>query len=137
MVLNLTASKFENDKARFAGGTVRKQILNFRQNWDRLSVASAVFSGIALGFALEVVPHVAFGWPASFPGFFVYFPFHVWLCYLAFSVLLSSRRRADVMGEGYSPMGAFFALFLTTKYGLFCFSWFFTMWLSAALIIGV
>jgi len=137
MVLSVTASKCESEKARLMGGTVRNLILNIRPTWDRLSVANAVFLGIALGLALGVVPHVVFAWPVMIPGFLVYFPFHVWLCYLAFSVLLSSGRRADVMGEGYSPMVAFFAFLLTTKYGLFCISWFFTMWLYGVSIIGI
>ena len=116
---------------------MRNLISNILPTLERLSVANAVFTGLALGLALGVVPHVVFGWPVMAQGFLVYFPFHVWLCYLAFSVLLSSGRRADVMGEGYSPIGAFFGLLLTTKYGLFCTSWFFTMWLHWVSIIGI
>jgi len=41
------------------------------------------------------------------------------------------------MGEEYSPLGAFFGVLLTTKYGLFCLSWFFTMWLYWVSIIGI
>ena len=116
---------------------MRNLILNIRPAWDRLSVANAALLGLVLGIALGVVPHVVFAWPVMIPGFLVYFPFHVWLCYLAFSVLLSRGRRVDVMGEGYSPIGAFFGFLLTTKYGLFCISWFFTMWLYWTSIIGI
>jgi hypothetical protein len=137
MILNFTASKFDDETARLAGGTLRNLILSIHLAWNRLNVANAVFVGFALGVAFSVVPHVVFGWPVMIPGFFVYFPFHIWLCYLAFSVLLSSGRRADVMGEGYSPFGAFFGYLLTTKYGLFCISWFFTMWVYWASIIGI
>ncbi|OOY04586.1 hypothetical protein [Thioclava sp. F28-4] len=112
-------------------------IFNICPTWERLSVANAVSLGFALGLALGVVPHVVFGWPVMIPGYLVYFPFHVRLCYVAFSVLLSSGRRADFMGEGYSPIGAFFGFLLTTKYGLFCISWFFTMWLHWVSIIGI
>lgn len=41
------------------------------------------------------------------------------------------------MGEGYSPIGAFFGFLLTKKYGLFCISWFFTMWMYTVSIIGI
>ena len=137
MVLSVTDSKFDTERARLVGGTVRNLILNIRPTWDGLSVANACILGFALGLALGVLPHVVFAWPVMMPGFLVYFPFHAWLCYLAFSVLLSSGRRAEVMGEGYSPIGAFFGFLLTTKYGLFCLSWFFTMWLYAASIVGI
>jgi hypothetical protein len=124
-------------KERLVGDTLKNLILKIRPTWDRLSLANVVFLGFALGLALGIVPHVVLAWPVMIPGFLVYFPFHVWLCYLAFSVLLSSGRRTDVMGEGYSPIGAFFGFLLTTKYGLFCISWFFTMWLYWVSIIGI
>ncbi|MDV4169649.1 hypothetical protein [Rhodovulum sp. FJ3] len=135
--MSFTSGKSDDERARLVGGTVRNLILSIRPTWERLSVANAFFLGFALGLALGVVPHVVFGRPVMIPGFLVYFPFHVWLCYLAFSVLLSSVRRADIMGEGYSPIGAFFGYLLTTKYGLFCISWFFTMWLYWVSIIGI
>ncbi len=116
---------------------MRNIFKSVRLAWDRLSVTNAVFLGLALGLVLGVGPHVVFGWSVMMPGFLIYFPFHVWLCYVAFGVLLSSGRRSDVMGEGYSSFGAFFGYLLTTKYGLFCISWFFTMWLYWASIIGI
>ena len=119
------------------GHTVRNLILSISLTWDRLSISNAVFLGFALGIVLGVMPHIVFAWPVMIPGFPVYFPFHVWLCYWAFGVLLSSGRRVDIMGEGYSPFGAFFGFLLTTKYGLFCISWFFTMWLFSVSIIGI
>ena len=70
------------------------------------------------------------------PGFFVYFPFHARLCVSMFSVLLSKERRISVMGEGCTPFAAFFGYLLTTKYGLFCLTWFYTMWLYFS-VIGV
>lgn len=100
-------------------------------------MANAIFVGIALGVILGVVPHIVFGWSIMVPGFFVYFPFHAWLTYSLFSVMLSKSKRSRVLGEGYSFMGAFFGYLLTTKYSLFCISWFFTMWLYWASIIGI
>ena len=119
------------------GVTVKKMIFDIRATWDRLGVANAVLLGCALGVVLGVGPHALFGWPVMTLGFFIYFPFHVWLCYVAFGVLLSGGRRAAIMGDGYSAIGAFFGYLLTRKYGLFCISWFLTMWLYWVAIIGI
>lgn len=110
--------------------------LRVRSFWEGLSIANAIFVGLALGVTLGVAPHVIFGWPVM-PGFFIYFPFHAWLTYSLFSVLLSKGKRSRIMGEGYSFMGAFFGYLLTTKYGLFCLSWYFTMCLYWVPIIGI
>ena len=112
-------------------------ILRIRPIWDRLSHLNIIVLGVSLGLAIGVVPHIVFGWPIMIPGFFIYFPFHVRLCYVAFSVLFSSRRRVDMLGSSYSPIRAFFGYLLAKKYGLFCISWFFTMWLYWVSNIGI
>ena len=116
---------------------MRRITLKVRSIWEGLSTTNAILLGLALGVLLGIIPHTAFGWPVMIPGFLVYFPFHAWLCFLLFSVFLSSSRRTSIMGEEYSPLGAFFGVLLTTKYGLFCLSWFFTMWLYWVSIIGI
>lgn len=114
-----------------------KQVLFYvRSFWGGLGVGAAVLLGLCLGLVLGVVPHAVFGWPVMVPGFFVYFPFHAWLCVSMVSVLLSKKRRISVMGEGCTPFAAFFGYLLTTKYGLFCLTWFYTMWLYFS-VIGV
>lgn len=105
--------------------------------WEGLSTTNAIMIGLVLGVLLGIIPHVAFGWPVMIPGFLVYFPFHAWLCFLLFGVLLSRSRRSSIMGEGYSPLGAFIGYLLTTKYGLFCLSWFCTMWLYWVSVIVI
>ena len=137
MVLSFADARFEDGKAGRLGVTVRNLIFNICPTLDRLSVVDAVLLGFALGLALGVGPDVLFGWPIMIPGFLVYFPFHVWLCYVAFGVLFSSSLRDELMGEGYSPIGAFFGYFLTTRYGLFCLTWLSTMWLYWVSVTGV
>jgi len=111
--------------------------LKVRSIWEGLRTTNAIIFGLTLGVLLGIIPHAAFGWPVMIPGFLVYFPFHAWLCFLLFSVLLSRSWRSSIMGEGYSPLGAFFGFLLTTKYGLFCLSWFSSMWLYWASITGI
>ena len=116
---------------------MKRLALGIQSRWDALSVANAVFVGIALGLALGVVPNLAFGSPMEVFGFFAYFPFHIGLCYVAFSVLFSRDRREQIMGAGKSPLGAFFGCFFARKYGLFCVSWFYTMALYWMFVLGV
>ena len=116
---------------------MKRLALGIRSRWDALSVANAVFLGVALGIAFGIVPRLAFGWRTEFFGFFAYFPFHIGLCYVAFGVLFSRERRARIMGAGKSPLGAFFGCFFARKYGLFCVSWFYTMGLYWMLVLGV
>jgi hypothetical protein len=136
-VASIKSDTAQTDPRPFLDGTVKLMILYVRSFWDGLGVVTAVLLGLGLGVVLGVVPHAVFGWPVMVPGLLIYFPFHAWLCLLMFSVLLSKEKRSSVMGEGYTPLGAFFGYLLTTKYGLFCISWFFTMWLYGASIIGV
>lgn len=116
---------------------MKHMLLAIRSFWDGLSVGKAVLLGLALGVGLGVVPHALLGWPVMVPGFVLYFPFHVFLCLTMFGVLLSKKRRSSVMGESYTPLEAFWGYLLTTKYGLFCLTWFLTMWLYGASAIGV
>lgn len=111
---------------------MRRLALKVRSVWDGLSTTKAMILGVFLGVLLGIAPHVALGWPVMVPGFIVYLPFHAWLIFLLFSVLLSKRGRSRIMGEGYSAFGAAFGLLLTRKFGRFCLSWFFTMWLYLA-----
>jgi hypothetical protein len=137
LALNLSADTFKDETSPSLVVSMKHIFLRIRPFWEGISKANAIFVGIALGLTLGVVPNVVFGWPIMVPGFLVYFPFHVWLTYSLFSVLLSKGRRSRILGEGYSFMGALFGYLLTIKYSLFCISWFFTMWLYWVSIIGI
>lgn len=107
-----------------------------RNFWNSLTTFQAVLLGVALGLSLDVFPHALWGiGPFKF-GFILYFPFHAWLIVSLFRVLFSQDARTELLGEGYSFWGAFFG-YMTSKYALFCLSWLFTIWIFAAIVIGV
>ena len=104
--------------------------------WTSLSTLNAIFFGFLLGVTLDIVPHLAWGWPVFSLGFLVYFPFHAWLTFTYMRVLLFRDVRSKILGEGYSFFGAMRG-YLSGKYALFCLSWWFTMWLYAVSVIGL
>ena len=120
MTLHREEDTLEVKRNRLLDDAVRQLASSIHATWGGLNRSNIVIVGFALGVVLGVLPHLAFGWPVMIPGVLVYFPFHFWLCWVAFGVLFSSGRRTLVMGESYSPFGAFFGYLLTTKYGLFC-----------------
>jgi len=102
--------------------------------WTTANKPKAMLFGVFLGVVTGIIPDLMFGEPAFWFGLLLYFPFHFRLTIQMFLVVFSRYEREKILGPGYGFIGAFFSYLLTTKYSLFCISWFYTIMIYVSIV---